>query len=174
LMKFDDDRGVIWKTKIFENSGEVYLGDSVAEMADGSVILTAFSRNENFDALALAVRVAQDGRLVWSKQYTNGFDDVLNDVELLPDGRLMFAGATRLAHAHEGGDHLGWLFFVDEQGEKYGERLIDVASGEGGLDWQTGSISLKPSGEILATWEVFGPHMNDAQVQECTSQYLGG
>lgn len=170
--KLVEDKGVTWKASFVNDWESFYLRKAV-ELGDGSIILIANGMVRNSDNSTLdktsVIRLSRDGERMWQKHYTNGFDDGLSDVVALPDGRLMFAGVSRLGDRYKGNKRYLWLFKTDRNGDLLEERLIYASEHSVGTD--SGTLKPHPSGEVLASWAIWGPRMHDLQHQECTYIY---
>lgn len=167
--KLDEDKGIVWKVSFKDDWASFYLLKA-RELEDGSIIvigngIVRKADDSTFDQ-ARAIRLSRNGDLVWEKHYTNGFDDGLSDIVSLPDGSLMFAGHSRLGDRYKGNKRHLWLFKTDMNGDMLEERLIYASEHAVGAD--SGTLKPHPSGEVLASWAIWGPGMHDLQHQECT------
>ena len=168
-IKVSNGKGIDWVTPIFTQWSSTYPSKAI-RLNDGSIVIISngsvrSSEGTVFDQAA-AIRLDTDGKILWTRAFTNGFDDQLSDVAQMADGSLVFAGVTRLRHRHKGGNKVLWVFKTDLDGRIQKEHLIHESEFAVGSD--TGKIAPHPSGAILAKWSIWGPTMNDLQYQECT------
>ncbi len=167
--KLDEDKGIVWKASFKDDWMSFYLMKA-RELDDGSIIVIGNGMVRKADDSTLdqtrAIRLSRSGEVVWEKHYTNGFDDGLSDVVSLSDGSLMFAGHSRLGDRYKDNKRHLWLFKTDMNGDMLEERLIYTSEHAVGTD--SGTLKPHPSGEVLASWAIWGPGMHDLQHQECT------
>jgi len=160
LMKRISKSGdVIWN-RTFDQVFVSFLKTAV-ESKDGAIygVGTSGSRMSGGEISGL-VKIAPNGKLIWSHQYEAGVNDVLSDLALLDDNTVVAIGTAR--SNDEERDYLGWILKIDRDGDQVWENSFKT-----GYITHFPSVNYDSAGNINAIWRLMLPEFHDLKYIEC-------
>ncbi|MBE0433972.1 T9SS type A sorting domain-containing protein [candidate division WOR-3 bacterium] len=127
LLKTDALGDTLWTRTIGSNDTLEY-GRAIRELPDGYIIVGHIGPMPVAGVDGLLVKTDPAGEVLWSNTYGDSLSDVINAIEIAPDGGFFMAGNTNcLMHVHNGNM---WVFRTDNHGDLLWERTYDIASSD--------------------------------------------
>ncbi|UCG31399.1 MAG: T9SS type A sorting domain-containing protein [candidate division WOR-3 bacterium] len=124
LVKTDSIGDTLW-TKTIGSLDSLEFGKAIQVLPDGYVIGGHVGPMPLAGVDGLLVRTDLSGDVLWTNSYGDSLSDVINAVEVAPDGSFFLFGNTNcLFHVHTGNM---WVFSTDAQGSMLWQRTYDFA-----------------------------------------------
>ncbi|UCD05574.1 MAG: T9SS type A sorting domain-containing protein [candidate division WOR-3 bacterium] len=124
LVKTDSVGDTLW-TRTIGAGDSLEFGKTLQIIPDGYVIGGHIGPMPLAGVDGLVVRTDLSGNVLWMNSYGDSLSDVINSIEVAPDGGFLLFGNTNcLFHVHSGNM---WIFGVDAQGIPLWQRTYDFA-----------------------------------------------
>lgn len=124
LVKTDSVGDTLW-TRTIGNVDSLEFGKTIQLLSDGYVIGGHIGPIPMAGVDGLLVRTDLYGNVIWTNSYGDSLSDVINSIEVAPDGSLFLFGNTNcFFHVHSGNM---WVFGTDPAGTLLWERTYDFA-----------------------------------------------
>jgi hypothetical protein len=124
LVKTDSYGDTLW-TKIIGSTDSLEFAKAVRQLADGYIAVGHIGPMPVAGVDGLLLKTDPTGEVLWQNTYGDSLSDVVNSVEIAPDGGFFVVGNTNcMWHVHSGNM---WAFRTDPDGNLIWERSYDIA-----------------------------------------------
>jgi hypothetical protein len=124
LVRTDSFGDTLW-TKTIGSTDSLEFGRAVRQLSDGYIIVGHIGPMPMAGVDGLLVKTDLSGEVVWTNSYGDSLSDVVNAIEVAPDGGFFVVGNTNcMWHVHIGNM---WAFRTDPDGNLLWERRYDIA-----------------------------------------------
>jgi hypothetical protein len=124
LVKTDSIGDTLW-TKTIGRVDSLEFGRAIQILPDGYILAGHIGPMPIAGVDGLLVKTDLSGNVLWTNSYGDSLSDVLNTIELAPDGGFYLFGNTNCVfHIHVGNI---WAFGTDAQGSMLWQRIYDLA-----------------------------------------------
>jgi hypothetical protein len=124
LVKTNSSGDTLW-TKTIGSNDSLEFAKAIRELPDGYILVGHIGPMPVAGVDGLLLKTDSSGEVLWLNTYGDSLSDVVNAIELSPDGGFFVVGNTNcMMHVHIGNM---WAFKTDPGGNQHWQRIYDVA-----------------------------------------------
>jgi hypothetical protein len=124
VVKTNSFGDTLW-TKTIGSSDSLEFARAIRQLPDGYVIVGHIGPMPMAGVDGLLLKTDPSGEVLWQNTYGDSLSDVVNAIELAPDGGFFVVGNTNcMMHVHIGNM---WVFKTDPEGIQQWQRIYDLA-----------------------------------------------